>query len=156
VTRLVSFILLFSAAARADKAGFVSEFTELSGPTCVVAAGADSSAECPGLMGYRINVDREDGKTSLRIEKGGYTAIVPEDGALRFAPKLEWRRKGEMPLAVIVRAFLPGKKGGEREVVLMQGLDGNVRMKAEVNVAKYKDPEAHVRAKADKGRATPR
>ena len=132
------------------KGTFQSDFTELTGPGCVVAAGAEVSAECPGLMGYRVNVDREDGKTFLRLEKGGYTAVVPEEGALRFTSKLEWRRKGEMPLAVIVHAVVPGKNGAESEVILMQGLDGNVRMKGTFAT------EAKARAQADKGRATPR
>lgn len=140
--------------AAPGKSAFQSDFTELSGPGCVVDPTTEASAECPGLMGYRINVDREDGRTYLRIEKGGYTAVVPEAGALRFTSKLEWRRKGSMPLAVIVRAVIPGPRG-EREVVLLQGLDGNVRMQG-VFDAKAKNAAAEARARADRGRATPR
>jgi hypothetical protein len=151
--------LLFGPGAGAEKTAFRSDFTELVGPECVVASGPSgggSSAECPGLMGYRIYVDREDGRVYLRVEKGGYTAVVPEDGALRFTSKLEWRRKGAMPLALIVRAVVPAQGGGEREVVLLQGLDGNVRMKAALDVKQVKNAEGRARALADRGRATPR
>ena len=149
-------MLLGPTSVRGEKTAFQSDYTELSGHECIVAPGADASAECPGLMGYRINVDREDGRVFVRIEKGGYTAVVPEDGALRFTSKLEWRRKGAMPLAVIVRAVVSAPAGGEKEVVLLQGLDGNARMKAAFDVRQVKNPEARARAIADRGRATPR
>lgn len=152
-------ILGLSVTAAADPGSrglFQSDFTELVGPSCVVAPGGDGSAECPGLMGYRINLDREDGRVFLRIEKGGYTSVVPEEGALRFVSKLEWRRKGAMPLAVIVRAFVAAKDGAEREVVLLQGLDGNGKIRGTFEVKKGKDAEGQARAKADRGRATPR
>lgn len=97
----------------ADTGAIRSVYTELDLARCRVTAtdeeSESSSARCPGVAGYALNVHEGDLRMSIdvvtpdgREHPLNYWSVITS-GFSSLGPRAEWRMRGGRPIALIVR-----------------------------------------------------